>query len=412
MDFDQIAERRGRAADALFAVAAVKRIAFLTHEPFYPPSGGGSAEALYLVEEMAARGHQVHVFCPKLEDAAQVRERFKIHVHEFTLWKMGRYAALRNFKYLLYPTFLRRLVESVARESKFDLVFSQHAISAVAAGQLKRSLGAKVVMNFLDYLTAFMETWPPLVAPRPAVNALKSFEINLPRKYRADAVLTVSDTLADYFKATGYEAAKIHPIYFGFDAQLFPFRETAPPAEPIVVMHGSLDQHHLQEIAARAVALVSKELPSAKFRFVGHRTATLEKFLARAQTLAPSAKLEATGFMPYTEVAKHLSAATVGIVPYEESTGTHCAFVAKIVEYLAVGLPVVSTRLNSASRYFSNEPTVRFTDFEGGAFGRALLEALRALYDLAAARRASERVRGELDWRAISRRAVDFAERA
>ena len=31
------------------------RIAFLTHEPFYPPSGGGSAEAVYLVEEMARR---------------------------------------------------------------------------------------------------------------------------------------------------------------------------------------------------------------------------------------------------------------------------------------------------------------------------------------------------------------------
>ena len=49
---------------------------------------------------------------------------------------------------------LQRLVERVARDVKFDLVFSQHAIAAVTAGRLKRSLGAPVVMNFLDYLTA------------------------------------------------------------------------------------------------------------------------------------------------------------------------------------------------------------------------------------------------------------------
>lgn len=390
----------------------MKRIAFLTHEPFYPPTGGGSAEALYLVEEMVARGHEVHLFCPRLAEAQFVRDKFKVHLHEFTLWQMGRYAKLRNFKYLLYPTFLRRLVQRVARETKFDLVFSQHAISAVAAGQLKGALKTKVVMNFLDYLTAFMETWPPMIAPRPVVNWLKAFEISLPRKYKVDGVLTVSDTLADYVRNTGYPSERICPIYFGFDAQLFPFRETPPPTQPIVVMHGSLDQHHLQEIAARAVALVSKEMPATIFRFVGHRTGTLEKFLARAKALAPSANLEATGFTAYTEVAKHLSAATVGIVPYEESTGTHCAFVAKIVEYLAVGLPVVSTRLNSAARYFKNEPTVRFTGFDGEDFGRNLVEALRAPYNLAAARAASDRVRRELDWRVISRRAVDFAEQA
>lgn len=388
----------------------MKRIAFLTHEPFYPPSGGGSAEALYLVDEFVARGHEVHLFCPKLADAARVRERFKVHLHEFALWKMGRYAALRNFKYLLYPFFLQRLVERSGLH--FDLVFSQHAISAVAAGRLKQSLGVPCVMNFLDYLTAFMETWPAYVAPPPAVNALKRFEINLPKRYRANAVLTVSDTLADYVRATGYPTEQIHPIYFGFDSQLFPFRTEPPPKNPVVVMHGSLDQHHLQKIALEAVATVAREMPDTTFRFVGHLTGTLANFLKRVSVAAPNAKIETPGFVPYEKVAAQLSSATVGMVPYEESTGTHCAFVAKIVEYLAVGLPVVSTPLNSAVQYFKNESTVRFTKFDGADFGRHLIESLRAPYSISAAKSASDRVRSELDWRAISRRAVDFAEKA
>ena len=177
------------------------RLAFLTHEPFYPPSGGGSAEAAYLVQELVRRGHQVHLFCPRFSDPDPVKRKFGVELELFSAWEMGRYTALRNFKYLAYPFFLQRMVERAAQRLKFDLVFSQHAISAVAAGRLKRKLRLPVVMNFLDYLTGFMETWPRYVAPRWFIQALERFELSLPLRHRADGVLTVSDTLADCFPA-------------------------------------------------------------------------------------------------------------------------------------------------------------------------------------------------------------------
>jgi glycosyltransferase involved in cell wall biosynthesis len=136
------------------------RIALLTHEPFYPPSGGGSAEAVYLVRELVRRGHAVHLFGPPVAEPDRVRREFGIELHPFTRWRMGRTTALRSVKYLLYPAFLQRLVEAAARTTQFDLILSQHAISAVAAGPLRRRLGVPVVMNFLDFLTGFMETWP------------------------------------------------------------------------------------------------------------------------------------------------------------------------------------------------------------------------------------------------------------
>ena len=126
------------------------RLAFLTHEPFYPPSGGGSAEAVYLVEELVRRGHEVHVFCPKVVDPLAVESRFRVRLHEFKTWQMGRYASLRNFKYLAYPFLLQRMVEARARTVNFDLVLAQHAISAVTAGRLKTRLQVPVVMNFLE----------------------------------------------------------------------------------------------------------------------------------------------------------------------------------------------------------------------------------------------------------------------
>ena len=434
-------------------------LAFLTHEPFYPPSGGGSAEAIYLAQELVRRGHTVHLFCPAFSEVDKVGKLFGgepgpdpsregiaaaprsvplqrgtwsgasagqfsssggvgssggLRCHLFNAWQMGRYTSLRNFKYLAYPVFLERLVERASRQERFDLVFSQHAISAVAAGRLKRRLRVPVVMNFLDYLTGFMETWPRWLAPRPLVKTLERFELSMPNRYQADGVMTVSDTLADYFSNAGYPRERIRPIYYGYDAKLFrPAESVAGSVEsPLVVMHGSFDHHHLGAIAAIAVAWVSAKRPKTRFKFVGNRTPALEKFCRKVRAAVPGARIECAGFVPYTEIARHLTDATVGVVPYEESTGAHCAFVAKTVEYLGLGLPVVTTPLNSARRYFANEPAVRFSEFNGESFGRQVL----GWFDEPAERRrnlglaASQRVRAELDWSAISKKGVDFVE--
>jgi glycosyltransferase involved in cell wall biosynthesis len=388
------------------------RLAFLTHEPFYPPSGGGSAEAVYLVEEFVRRGHEVHLFCPAINDATAVAKRFGVTLHEFKTWQMGRYASLRNFKYLLYPFALQRMVLQAAGQIKFDLLLSQHTISAVAAGKLRTQLRVPVVMNFLDYLTGFMETWPAWIAPKPFINALKNYELSLPLRYQTDGVMTVSDVLADYFADSGYPRTRLHPIFYGYDAELFKPAAQPVAGNPVVVMHGSFDHHHLGRIATEAVLGVHRQRPEVEFKFVGKQTTALTTLLQRLAATAPRLRATSTGFVPYTEVGKHLACASVGIVPYEESVGTHCAFVAKAVEYLGAGVPVVSTPLQNLRRYFHDEPAIRFAGFDGKSFGDQILswlnEPAQRRWELG--RAASERVKTALDWRAISHSAVDFTE--
>jgi glycosyltransferase involved in cell wall biosynthesis len=386
------------------------RIAFLTHEPFFPPSGGGSAEAVYLVEEMVRRGHSVHIFCPQIENSDEVEKKFHVRLHLFNKWKMGRYANLRNLKYLVYPFFLRRMVADANRTLDFDLLFSQHSISAVAAGKLKRQLKIPVVMNFPDLLTGFMEAWPGM--PKRFVELLKRYEISLPSRFNVDGVLAISDTLADYFAGRGYPREKILPVYYGYDAEKFPFHAYYPSTPPVVVMHGSFDAHHLGRIAFGAMQRVTQTRPGTVFRFVGKKTSALEKLLRRAQSEIPNFKFESTGFVPYDEVAKHLFDASVGIVPYEQSAGTHCAFVAKAVEYIASGLPTVCTPLKSIQAYFKDDPMIIYSKFDGADFGEKIISWLDApwtAWQLDATKSAA-RVQFELDWRPLCRKVVDFAE--
>ncbi len=402
------------------------RVAFLTHEPFHPPSGGGSAEAVYLVEEFVRRGHSVHLFCPAFPDSGQIAGQFKVAIHPFTRWEMNRYTRLRNLKYLLYPSALaqhvRRTLLATQRGRRepfhFDVLFAQHTISAVAAGKLRQRLRTPVVLNFLDYLTGFMETWPNWVMPRPVVQALTRYELGLPKRYNVEGVLTVSTPLAERIAKSGFPADRIRPIQYGYDAARFrPLGEgSGSPGSDrrsaVVVMHGSFDEHHLGPIAREAVSRVAAARPDVTFRFVGRETAGLKRFLADVRATAPGVKFETTGFVPYAEVARHLQSADVGIVPYEESNGTHCAFVAKAVEYLGCGLPVVSSPLENLSRYFVAEPAIRFSGFDGVSFADRLLSWL----DTPLAQRreiglnASMRVARELDWRVVTRRAVEFTE--
>lgn len=394
------------------------RLAFLTHEPFHPPTGGGSAEARYLVEELRRRGHGVHVFAPDGPDRRDVTRELGIAWTPFLAWRMGRYTRLRTLKYLLYPHALTRLVGAVAaRVRAFDGILAQHTIAAVAAGRLKRRLRLPVIFNYLDFLTGFMESWPAWLMPRPVLRRLNRFEMTLPSRAPADGVLTVSEVLANRIAATGYPRARLCPIQYGYDARRFQFDEAAVPSRfdgpPVVVMHGSFDHHHLGPIAEEAFARVHAARPEVRFRLVGRRTPALARFLGAAARKGFSRAVEHVDFVPYDRVAMELSRCRLGIVPYEGTGGTHCAFVAKAVEYLALGLPVVSTSLEAIQLYFREEPLVRFAGFDGATFAAAILERLDEPAELTASRtrEASLRVARELDWPVVTGRAVDFIER-
>ena len=385
------------------------RLALLTHEPFYPPSGGGSAEANYLVSELIRRSHEVHLFCPDFPARDAVADRFGIIVHPFTSWEMSRHTRLRSLKYLAYPGALRRLVRRIARDIPFDAILSQHAISAVAAGRLKADLGVPVVMNFLDFLTGFMESWPHWAMPRFLLRHLMAYELSLPKRHNADAVLTVSNELAHRFAETGFDPDRLHPIRYGHDAKLFQLRTENRESET-VAMHGSFDTHHLGPIAIRAITDIALDRPETHFLFIGRETDAIKKLAKRVLTAAPSAKLECTGFVPYGEVAKRLGQAGVGIIPYESSSGTHCAFVAKLVEYAALGLPVVSTPLAGVKAFFGDEPSVRFSAFDGEQFAGDVIGVLDNPPPRAESERLANRIAAELDWPVICARAVDQLE--
>ncbi len=411
------------------------RLAFVTHEPFYPPSGGGSAEAVYLVETFRKRGWQIDVFCPDFPQVDSVSDKMGVTFHPFRLWRMGRYTRARNVKYLAYPWFLRRNVRRAVQLSRevgppIDVLLAQHTISAVSIAPFQRELGLPVILNYLDFLTGFMETWPSKLLQKTLVPVLNRLEISLPRRHQVQGVMTVSDALAERLIDRGYPKERIQPIYYGYDSALFTPTDSLAPAEPfsrapslepgksqraapVVVMHGSFDQHHLGAIAKIAFQRVHARRSDVIFRLVGTVTEGLSRFVDEVRRVSPGIQIELPGFVPYHSVASLLRSATLGIVPYEASQGTHCAFVAKAVEYLGCGLPVVSTSLENLTRYFADEPAMTFAGFDPDTFADSICQWLDREPEerRAIGLKASARVAHTLDWSRITESAADFIQR-
>jgi glycosyltransferase involved in cell wall biosynthesis len=69
-----------------------------------------------------------------------------------------------------------------------------------------------------------------------------------------------------------------------------------------------------------------------------------------------------TGFISFKELPAHLKMADVAVNPMHVSTVSNAAFPNKVIQYMAAGLPVVSTRLDGLVETFGQESQLRYVD--------------------------------------------------
>jgi len=99
------------------------------------------------------------------------------------------------------------------------------------------------------------------------------------------------------------------------------------------------------------------------------------------------------GFIDYDELTEHLRLADVAINPFEPSLVTNCALPWKVVQYLACGLPVVSTRLDGLEGLVPEGHGVLYQDLDQG-FATAVSNLL---FDDTARRQQIDRARRSIE---------------
>jgi glycosyltransferase involved in cell wall biosynthesis len=95
-----------------------------------------------------------------------------------------------------------------------------------------------------------------------------------------------------------------------------------------------------------------------------------------------------TGFVGFNELPGYLAAADVAVNPMQASLVSHAAFTNKVIQYLATGLAVATTRLRGLEQTFGEVPGIRYSESPDQVMRDAL--ALSNRVDLAALGKANQ----------------------
>jgi glycosyltransferase involved in cell wall biosynthesis len=137
---------------------------------------------------------------------------------------------------------------------------------------------------------------------------------------------------------------------------------------------GTLNWHQGLDIAIKAFALVLPQAPGMEFHIHGEGPAKPE--LAQlVATLNLQGKVHLHAPLPLREIAQVMANADVGVVPKRNDAFGGDAFSTKILEFMALGVPVVAAATRVDQHYF-NDSLLRFFAPDNEAdLARALLDA-------------------------------------
>ena len=124
----------------------------------------------------------------------------------------------------------------------------------------------------------------------------------------------------------------------------------------------------------------------------------LEAAQALAASLNVSDLVRFEGMAPIEELPRLLRDATIGLVPNHASSATHLMLPVKLMEYAALGVPVIASRLRTVEHYFP-DPAVRLVaPGDPNAMASAIEELFRAPVLRRRMVRDAQRIARELSW--------------
>lgn len=150
--------------------------------------------------------------------------------------------------------------------------------------------------------------------------------------------------------------------------------------EPIVLYLGGLERNRGSSLMVEAFARVCKDVPGARLVIVGHLVPPeLEQEVkTHAARLGIGQSLTLAGRVPFEAIGDYLCQAAVGWIPWQPVPKNQMNIPTKLFEYMAYGLPVVSSDLRSTRAFLSEGGhglLVPANDPE--AHARAILKLLR-----------------------------------
>ena len=182
------------------------------------------------------------------------------------------------------------------------------------------------------------------------------------------------------------------------DQEIFPLRQSFVINQKVrFVFHGTiLERSGLKILMEALTQMHHSDRISVKIIGEGDFSDSLKEMI-RSLQLCHVVDFENRSY-PAHSIAEHLKDCDVGLVPLEVSSVTDYALPLKLLEYISMGLPVVSVRNNAISYYFGQDDCIFFEWNNPGSLSAALDEIVENPQILAHYRERSIALRDRFSW--------------
>lgn len=348
---------------------------------------------------LAERGHEVHCMC------TTAPERIAVGGGVIRLYSIGT-RKLRGGvgDYLLgYGLFFlaafRRLC-ALQRLHPLHVVQAHNMPNFLAFAALVPKLrGARVVLDIHDTFPELFETKFAIARSSPVARAIR-IEERLSVAF-ADRTIAVTEEARQRVAARCPRGSVDWVVMNSPDERVFGAAREAvhvPSSGPVrAVYHGGTADRFGVEALIRAFGPLGEHAPHVTLDVYGAEDDSSE-LMALARSTAAGRVHVAPRPVPFAEIPAKLAGAHIGIVPTLDDAFTELLLPVKLLEYVHMGIPVVTSRLPVIERYFTDREVRFFTPGDPDS----IADAIKAILDDPAAAaeragRASERLR-DIEW--------------
>ncbi len=300
--------------------------------------------------------------------------------------------------YLRFFSRAARLGYRLGRANPYDVVITCTLPDAAVLSALPaRRFGSRVVLDVHDTMPELYQD--KFGGRRGALGARLLMSMERFCAAFADRVLAVHDLHRMRLEQAGISAAKITVVMNSPQPSIFKLASHPPQSSErcVLVCHGTITRRLGIETAIKAVSLLLDRIAGVQLRVIGGGD-YVEAARTLASSLNVSDRVRFEGMAPIEELPRLLREATIGLVPNHASSATHLMLPVKLMEYAALGIPVIASRLRTVEHYFP-DPAVRLVaPGDPNAMANAIEELFRAPVLRRRMVRDAQRIARELAW--------------
>lgn len=331
-----------------------------SHYPVGEPRGEREAQA------MLEAGYAVSMIC--LRTAAELPKETAdgVHIVRLPIQHVRDAGTLRFFGEYLRFTFRSALaVLKIHRRQRIDVVYV-HAPPdfLVAAAIIPKLLGSGVVLDIHDLSPDMFEArFGRRLSTHVATRILRSIE--RVAGALADRVVTVHHPYRKELAAAGVPLRKITVVMNAPDPDVVNRARNAGGARAksdsfVVGYHGTINHWYGVDLLVEAVARLEEHIPDMSALVIGEGDA-LQTVEQLARKLGVDDRIEfSRAYVPNVDALRRIAVASCGVIPNRRSRLNRFALSSKLLEYVALGVPVVVARLETLAAHFGPEEVTFF----------------------------------------------------